>query len=101
MTPPNYVKIFVSLNIKCQPRAKKYLSSLSQQKNDSKGSHPQTMSKYLSLKYLSISKKSELELKLFKKLIFWLPFWGNYSGVAPKNFRRQTCISSSTASYKS
>ena len=40
------------------------------------GWHPQTMSKYLSVKYLLISKQTGTQVELFKKLIFGGPFGG-------------------------
>ena len=42
--------------------------------------HPQTMSKYLSVKYLLISKQTGTQVDLFKKLIFW----GSRGGGTPK-----------------
>ena len=50
------------------------------------GWHPQTMSKYLSVKYLLISKKVELYLEPIKKLIFGGSIWGVPGEVAPPNY---------------
>ena len=90
---PNYVKIsvcYISADIKTRLAPK-----LSYSKNwflgvhlggSPGGWHPQTMSKYLSVKYLLISKKVELYLEPFKKLIFWGPILGGFRGMVPPNY---------------
>ena len=47
------------------------------------------MSKYLSVKYLQISKKGHPKLEPLKKLIFWGPALGGFRGSCPKKSREK------------
>ena len=85
VVPPNYVKIFVSqisTDIK-----KNWHPSLSRSKiwffgGSPGGWYPQTMSKYFSLKYLLISKKTGTLGYMVKKICFWGgPFGGVPGGM--------------------
>ena len=51
------------------------------------GWYPQTMPKYLPLKYLPMSKKLAPKLELFKKLIFRGPIFSVSPGSRPKKLR--------------
>ena len=56
------------------------------------GWHPQTMSNYLSVKYLLISKKVELYFEPFKKLIFGGSIWGVPGGGGTPKLCQNICL---------
>ena len=83
MAPPNYVKVFVcstSADIKTDLHPKlieKKIFGVSIWESPG-GWHPQTVSRYLSVKYLLVSKKNwHPKFRPFKKLIFG----GSFEGV--------------------
>ena len=61
--------------------------------------YSQTTSKYMSLKYLLISKLVP-KLVPFKKLSFWGSILRGFLGVTPKSFRRRNRVCSSTTLHK-